>query len=306
MRALRRLRASVLIVLFLSLALGAQAQEALKILRIAAFGGDGILPGEAAALQSLVTSYVMELKMFRVIDESGQEVALREAETAVELGLSKDIAPLAADYVLSGRASKVGTLIVFTMDVTKVTSGEKKSVADTYASVNDLILAARRLTSSLFDRQGSAQGRAPYAAPAPQAPSPSEPSLPAPSLNLISGTWRGDKNVDRVTILPDGRAFAVLASGVRMVLKASVEGSAVIIVQNQPNSPDFYRPGLDLKSAKIVADSARPWRWVFSLSADGGSLTGVKESVFVSVSDKGAVSVDNSYVRDAVWKKLYR
>jgi hypothetical protein len=106
-------------------------------------------------------------------------------------------------------------------------------------------------------------------------------------------------------MLPDGRGFAVLASGVRMAVKASIEGSAVIVSQDQPNSPDFYRPGLDLKSAKAVAASARPWRWVFSLSADGNSLDGVKESVFVTV-DKGAISLDNAYVRAASWTRLYR
>jgi len=122
----------------------------------------------------------------------------------------------------------------------------------------------------------------------------------------VAGTWKGDKNVDRVTITPDGRGFAVLSSGVRMALKATIEGSTVAIAQNQPNSADFYRPSLDLKSARTVAQSARPWRWLFSLSLDGKSLSGVKESVFVTVNEKGAVTIDNNYVRDATWTRLYR
>lgn len=317
MRARPRLGVFVLVALILAASTALSSQEGPKILRVAAFGGDGILPGEAVALQNLITSYVIELKLFRVIDEGGQELALKEAETAMQLGVAKDVAPLAADYVLSGQASKLGSFIVFTMDVTKVSSGEKKSVADAFSSVNDLILAARRLTSSLFDKQAAPQagtspspsGRGDQTAQqtarpvAPQIPAGSNPS---PNLSLVAGTWKGDKNVDRVSILPDGRGFAVLASGVRMAVKASIEGGTVVIVQNQANSPDFYRPGLNLKSAKIVSDGARPWRWVFSLSSDGGSLVGVKESVFVSVNDKGAVSIDNSYVRDAAWKKLYR
>jgi hypothetical protein len=284
--------------LALAAGLGLYAQDSLKVLRVSSFGGDGIQAGEAVALQNLVTSYVIELKMFRVIDESGQELALREAETAVQLGISKDVAPLAADYLLSGQASKIGSYIVFTMGVTKVTSGEKRSVADTFSTVNDLILAAHRLTDSLFEKQGAA-------ASSSSAPQPA-PANSAPGLSLLAGTWRGDKNVDRVTILPDGRGIAILASGLRMRVKVSIEGAAIVVTQDQPNSPDFYRPSLDLKSAKIVAERARPWRWVFSLSADGGSLTGVKESVFVSVTDKGSVSVDNAYVRDASWKRLYR
>jgi hypothetical protein len=273
------------------------------VLRISGFGGDGLQPGEAVALQNLVTSYVIELKMFRVIDEGGQELALKEAETAVQLGFSKDVTPLVADYIMSAKAGKIGSLIVFTMDVTKVASGEKKSVADTFSSVNDIILAARRLTRKLFEKPlNSAVGETSD----PTVPAAAAPANPAPSFSLISGNWKGDKNVDRVTILPDGRGFAVLASGVRMELKVSIEGEAVVIVQNQPNSPDFYRPGLDLKSAKVVAAVARSWRWVFALSADGRSLSGVKESSFISVNEKGVVSIDNSYARDATWKRLYR
>jgi hypothetical protein len=300
----------------------APGQDAAKVLRVADFGGDGISRGESAALQNLITSYVIELKMFRVIDSGGQELALKEAETAVLLGAPKDIAPLSADYVLSATASKLGSVIVFTMDITKVTSGEKKSVADTFASLNDLILAARRLTRGLFEKpqeelvaaspsgRGSGSGGsgpiagtgAALAAPG----APSAPANPAPSLTQIAGTWKGDKNVDRVTLLPDGRGFAVLSSGFRMAVRALIEGSTVVVRQDQPNSPDFYRPSLDLKSARIVAAAGRPWRWLFSLSPDGESLSGVKESVFVTVNEKGAVSIDNAYVRDAAWKRFYR
>ena len=307
MRVNRSWIISAFVMLAVVLSRSVMAQESLRILRVAGFDGDGILPGEAVALQNLVTSYVIELKMFRVIDEGGQELALKEAETAVQLGITKEVTPLAADYILSAKANKIGSIIVFTMDVTKVSSGEKKSVSDTFTSVNDLILAARRLTRGLFDKAPNT----PFGVtPAPTtAATPAEkavPTNPTPSLSLVSGNWKGDKNVDRVTILPDGKGFAVLASGVRMTLKATIDGAAVIIAQNQPNSPDFYRPGLDLKKARIVAGTARPWRWVFALSADGGSLVGVKESSFISGNEKGVISVDNSYVRDAVWKRLYR
>jgi hypothetical protein len=281
-----------------ALAPGSGTQDPARVLRITEFKGEGIQGGEAAAIQSLITSYVVELKMFRVIDSTGQELALREAETAVQLGNSKEIAPLSADYILSARTEMIGSLYIFTMDVTKASTGEKKSVSDTFASENDAILSVRRLTRSLFEKPDSPGAKDRSAPPAA--------SNPSPTLILVSGTWKGDKNVDRVTIFPDGRGFAVLASGVRMSLKATIEGSRVILVQNQPNSPDFYRPGPDLKSARIIAQGARPWRWTFTLSSDGNSLSGTKESVFVTVNEKGVVTLDNNYVRDAVWSRLYR
>jgi hypothetical protein len=305
MRENRSLVASVLLAFVLGAVPSVGAQDGLKILRVAGFGGDGIQPGEAVALQNLVTSYVIELRMFRVIDEAGQELALKEAETAIQLGVKNDVAPLSADYIMTATASGIGTLIVFTMDVTKVSSGEKKSVADTFSSVNDMILAARRLTRALFEKPTGPPATAATAKPETPA-APSVPTNPVPTLSLVAGNWKGDKNVDHVTILPDGRGFAVLASGARMALKASIDGAVVVITQNQPNSPDFYRPGLPPKAARAAAASARPWRWVFALSSDGGSLIGVKESSFVSGNEKGVVTVDNSFVRDAAWKKLYR
>ena len=283
----------------------AAAQDSPRVLRIANFGGDAVLPGEATALQNLVTSYVMELKMFRVIDSAGQELALREAETAIQLGDHKELSPLSADYILSASANKAGGLIIFTMDVTKVASGEKKTVSDSFSSVNDLILASKRLTRALFEKQ-DVQAAQSQSGPAAEASSPPQDTNPAPSLALAAGNWKGDKNIDRVTLLPDGRGYAVLSSGKRMELKAKIEGQNLVIVQNQANSPDFYRPSLDLKAARIVAQGARPWRWVLSLSTDGKSLRGVKESVFVTVDAKGAVSLDNNYVREALWTRLYR
>jgi hypothetical protein len=286
----------------------AQAQETPKVLRIVDFGGLGLAQNESAALQDLVTSYIIELKTFRVTDSSGQELALKEAETAVQLGQSKDVQPLVADYILSAEAEKVGSLLVFKMDVTKASTGEKRSVADSFSSVNDLILASRRLTLTLFNRQDDASQAAPAAAPTPGGsgvPASETVMTGAPSLALIAGTWRGDKNIDRVTLFLDGQGFAILDSGQRMALKATVQGSAVIVEQNQANSPDFYRPSLDLRSARIVAAGARPWRWVFALSADSKSLIGMKESVFVKVTEEGQVSLDNSYVRAAQWTRLY-
>jgi hypothetical protein len=316
------------LVLIVALALSAAvsvAQEPLKILRIRPFGGDGLASGEAAALQNLVTSYVVELRMFRVIDAEGQELALKEAETAVQLGTPKDIAPLAADFILSATAVKAGGLIIFTMDITRVSSGEKKSVADTVATVNELILASRRLTRNLFDRSpetastqpltGGTAGDAPANASnrslgnsgVPEAQPKGSTFQASPMLAQLAGTWKGDKGLDRISMMPDGRGVAVLSTGPSMKVRATVSGQSIMVVQDQPSIPEFYRsPGLDLKTARVVAAQARLWKWIFSLSSDGNNLVGVKESIFVKVESNGTVAVDNNYVREASWIRLYR
>jgi hypothetical protein len=296
----------------LSLSAAAGYADERRVLRIGDFGGDGLSAGEAAALRDLVTSYVGELQAFRLIDAEGQDLALREAETAVQAGSPASVSPLVADYVLAAEASKAGNLIVLGMSVTKVSTTEKRSVTDSFASVSDLILASRRLTRELFSPIAAAMSGGPSSTQAgsetaaPQSGQQAAATNPKPSLSLITGTWKGDKNIDRVSILPNGKGFAILSSGVRMAIKAAIEGTKVVVAQDQPNSPEFYRPALDPKSARIVSAAARPWRWVFSLAADGGSLSGYKETVFVSVTDKGAVSINNDYVREAAWTRLYK
>ena len=100
-----------------------RVSDALRVLRIEECKGVGLQEGESAAVQNLITSYVVELKMFRVIDSKGQELALREAETAVQLGVAKDISPLVADYVLASSMDSIGSQIVFSMDVVKASTG---------------------------------------------------------------------------------------------------------------------------------------------------------------------------------------
>jgi len=296
------------------LALPATAQDGRRVLKIDAVSGDALGPGEAAALRGLISSYALERGGFRIIDSDGRRIALDEAEAAEKAGAGRPVSPLAADYVLTASASRIGGRIALSLDVTKVATGERKSVAEAFADLNDLVLASRRLTAALFDRAFGADADAPAQAAAVAPERPGEPTRagqgagvdPSPRLSGIAGTWNGDKGIDSVSLRPDGRGFALLDSGARMLIKAVVSGSFVIVTQDQPNSPDFYRPDLDPKSARIVSSAARRWKWIFSLASDGSFLKGFKESVFVKVDEKGAVSVDNDYSREALWTRRSR
>ncbi|MDA8425399.1 MAG: hypothetical protein M0Z80_04620 [Treponema sp.] len=312
-----RRRLVPLLVLTAALLQTAAAETGQRVLRVMPFSGDALSAGETTALQNLITSYVAELRAFRVIDTEGQELALKEAETAVQLGVPKNVAPLAADYLLSGDASKVGGIIVFTLDLTTVSSGEKRSVSDTASSVNELILESRRLTRSLFAALTPPQGTGAADFPAGAsvdasgaAPESGQAALTydsSPRLDEITGAWKGDKGLDRISIFSDGRGIAILESGASMRIRASIEGAKVIVTQDQKSIPDYYRsPGLGYEAAKQIAEKARPWRWVFALSSAGDRLIGVKESVFVRVDASGTVAVDNNYVRDSAWTRLFR
>ncbi len=310
------MRKRTLILLLASAALSAAfGQTRQAVVRISPFSGTGVGSSEASMLERLVSSYVSELKAFKVIDDKGQELALLEAEAALAQGLSASVStPLTADFVIEGSIGKIGDVFAFTLDVTKVSSGEKISASDTAPSISDIVLRARALTRSLFG-----QGSAPESAMAPaDVPSAPDAAVAAPGdgaaavatktpmpADLI-GTWRGDKGLETVRIFPNGTGLAVLSGGGTLKLRITIADDSVQVAQDQPNDAAMYRAAsMSYDMAKRIAAEARPMRWLFALSSDGATLFGKKESV--SISGIGAsIEIDNGYVRDASWVRISR
>lgn len=272
-------------------------------------GGAGVGPNEVEALRNLVTSYIVEFNTFRVIDS--EEIGAGRASGAVA---SKALSP--ADFSVTGSILETGSLYVATLVSTNLATGEKRSVSDAFSSINELILSSRRLALALFERNEAAAQEGSYPVATLGGSSTEEPPNPdagsaapaaeeeSPSLAQLAGSWSGDKGVERVNLFADGRGVALLDSGAVMRLKVTISGSIVTIVQDQANLPTFYRgAGIDNVMARSIAAKARPWVWSFKLSADGKRLFGSKESVYVRVSSRGEVSVDNGYVRKAAWTR---
>lgn len=312
------------VMLALGLIVPVRSQAARPVVRILLLKGEAIPAGELLALQNLIMSGVVELDAWRIIDDAGQELALREAESAIALGITRTATPLAADFILGGSLLGGPGALVFTLELTKVLSGEKKSVSETLANGSEAILAARRLVRALFSREtlpvmvaNGSGGTTPAASTGavagkttPTSGGTSGTSLaydPTPTLSKIAGAWTGDKGLDRVSLFADGRGIAILSSGATMRLRASIAGATVSILQDQPNLPEFFRAaGIDFAQADRIAQLARPARWIFSLSMGGDILGGRKETVFVKTDAGGKLSVDNSYTRDASWSRLTR
>lgn len=310
------MRRSTLVLALACLVLGhgfGQARQ--PVLRVSAFGGAGVGASEASTMERLVASYIIELKAFRVFDSQGQEIALSETETALNLGVTTaTVTPLAADYVLGGSLGKIGEIYVFTLEATKVSSGEKLSVSDTAHALSDIVLRSRDLTRSLFGRKDAvtAPAIAPAAvsgSPAPQAEAPAA-SAPgwntAPRLSDISGSWRGDKGLETVRVFSNSTGLAVLTGGGTLKIRLAIRGDLIEAVQDQPNDPNLYRsPSVTFEMARRIATQARPMRWLFRLDTTGQTLVGTKESIAISGSGT-ELKVDNTYVRDASWSRISR
>ncbi|OHD10558.1 MAG: hypothetical protein A2Z96_01955 [Spirochaetes bacterium GWB1_48_6] len=290
------------------------------VLRISPFTDNGAGSSEASMLERLINSYIVELKLFRVIDAKGQEIALMETEAALSLGASATAAlPLTADFIISGMLGKIDNLYIFTLENTKVSSGEKLSVSDTANTISDIVLRARSLTRSLFGKQDppqTASSTMPTSAGATPASSfpvlagvqPAEDAVvfKSPGVKNLVGTWKGDKGLENVRLLPNGTGIAVLSGGGTMKVRISIDADAIMIVQDQPNNVAMYKSvSVTLDMAKKIAAQARPMQWIFTLSPDGLNLSGTKESV--SISGNGTtLKVDNSYQREATWTRISR
>ncbi len=289
------------------------------IVRITPFSASGIGLSEASMLERLVVSYIVELKIFRVIDAQGQESALQETEVALSLGSSLAIAlPLTADYIITGSIGKIGDIFVLTLDNTRVSSGEKLSVSDTAPSISDIVLRSRSLTRTLFGAGPPAALDAskpmqetnipPSAVLEPiEAPAiPPKTVFPAPIIGNLLGTWRGDKGLETIRLFPNATALAILSGGGTLKLRVSFSNDTIEIIQDQPNDVAMYRAAsVPMELAKRIAATARPMKWIFTLSSDGTMLSGTKESI--SISGTGdSLLVDNDYVRSASWVRISR
>jgi hypothetical protein len=290
---------------------GAQARQ--PVIRVSPFIDAGVGSSEASMIERMVASYVVELRAFRVIDSQGQEMALNETEVALSLGSTAPSAmPLTADYIITGTLGRIGEIYVFTLDTTKVASGEKLTVSDTAVSISDIVLRARDLTKSLFGRQDSftaLPGQTSVArssAAIESGPARDLDKRQSPSTADLVGSWKGDKGLETVRLFPNATGLAILSGGGTLKVSVSIAGDTIEIVQDQPNDAIMYRASsVTFEMARRIAAEARPMRWLFTLSSDGQRLTGSKESIAINGSGV-SMKVDNNYVRDASWTRISR
>lgn len=291
----------------------------MAVMRINPFISTSLSSSDAAMMERLVVSYIAELDMFRIIDTAGQEMALSEAESALSLGSANNIIlPLSADFIMSGTLGKIGDLFILTLEVTKVSSGEKLSVSDTAKTISDIVLRAKDLTKALLRVENSQDAQiastasqgvlGPADSPQNGAVMADNPEIPAywdkPEIRDLTGSWNGDKGIETIRILQNSTAIAVLSGGGIVKLRLKIDKSSITVMQDQPNDPVMYRSsGISFADAKKISELARPMEWQFKLSSDKNTLSGIKATSAVS-GRASSLQVDNNYSREAVWTRI--
>lgn len=282
-------RRTFLLVMCGLLTAGLSAQEE-KSLRLGDFTADsGISPNELRAFVDMVSAYLAELKGFRL---QGEETGIDPHEPLAE-----------ADIVVSAHISQVADGLSLEMTLVENGGGNRLMARGSFLSMNELALKSRQFTRNLLTSEFS-DGQEDR-----ELDSVHDAALPTPShgpllLSSFVGTWRGDRGISKVRIYQDGSGVATLSSGITMKLKCAIGPEGLVVEQDQENSYLFYvSKAYPRDVAQKIARQARPMRWVFSPSADLSQLNGIKFSVAVS-GNPDNVTIDNTYSRSALWKKI--
>jgi len=281
-----------LVFAFLALSLAVSAQDARPIVAVLPFEAAGADPDETRTIEGLVQSYVSELQGFRLISTADRDRVLQEQEISAALSDSAKIGNLlSAHFLLAGSVGTIGEDRVLTIEVIKVSSGEKKSASSVHRSMSELALATRGLVQKIF---------------AVEEARPSE-DLSAEEIRTedLVGSWRGDKGIELVKVFKGGKAIAVFSSGAQMELSYRIEGGTVRFTQTSANSIRYYSP-VPYPVAKELVAAAQPMEWIFRLNADATILRGVKVSTGVRYERDRVLEILRDASRDAEWARASR
>ncbi len=243
----------------------------------------------------------------KILNEIGPRLGLQGTQpTNLEIGTQ-----VAARALVAGEANHVGARYYLDLETIQVDNGKTLNrVSGDFTGYDELITGSQGLVFSLFQlsgiNTGPADGGAPSVSRAPvesSAPQSGE-FLPSVNLNLISGTWQGDKGINTVEIQNDGTGVAALDDKNTMKLRVTVDKDQVIVRQDEPNAPKMYLPFFPYSIAVQIVELARPMSWVFRLSSDRNTLDGTKETSFFRIDRGNVVYVDNTYTRTADWHRI--
>ena len=282
-----------MVALVLSMVAIGHAQDQRPVIAILRFEALGVGENESRTVENLIQSYISEFQDLRLVNQTDRDKVLIEQEFASTLNNPEQLANLlSANYLLTGSVGAIGDDRVLSLEVIKVSSGEKKSISEIFKSISELVLGARAVTMRLLERDNSSADTI----------AKNKQTL---SVDDIVGTWKGDKGVEVVRISRGGKAMAILSSSAQMELTWKIDGGELFLLQSSPNSTKFYHP-VPYKIALELLTKAMPMKWNFSLFSDGMILRGTKISSAVSYEGERILEIIHGTTREAEWTRLSR
>jgi len=288
-------RSSSFFVISLFSILSVYAQIRQPVLAILPFSAPKELQNEGLQIEKLVQSHITELHLFRLIATNDRDRLLSEWEFSVNDSLT-DVSNaqqlgnlLSADFLLQGTLGILGSSYILTLEVIKVKTGEKVSFSSIEPNLDVLSANLKTLLLKAFMQQTDTVQTA-----------GAESQKAIRSETEILGTWRGDKGIELVRLLPGGTGQAIFTSGAKMDLRYAVKDGKLLVYQISPNTERYYHP-LPYKVAHQLVSLAKPMRWIFSNLTSNMKLKGKKFSTAVRYEEEQLLEVIHDSERDAEW-----
>ncbi len=274
-----------------------RGQDSRAVIAVLPFEGDTASPEALRLLENQAMGAVLQTGDYRVISQEKrqeilQEIAFSQSELGSRQGRLNLGRQLAAQGLISGRIGKTDNHVYASLNLIKTVTGEViRSKTARFPAMDDMIEGMPSVVLQLFGYQEE---------------SPAERERPGSTdaAARIAGRWRGDKGIETAVLNRDGSGRAVMTGGAVMKLRYQYRDNQFIVTQDQPNRIDFYTGLVPMDVASRLKKEARPMEWVFSLSANGQRLEGIKYTTSFT-KERGIITeIDNSYHRSALWRRL--
>ncbi|MDR2246961.1 MAG: hypothetical protein LBE17_09915 [Treponema sp.] len=205
------------------------------------------------------------------------------------------------DYTFSGRITRNEDGLMLTLEVGESRTGERASLTSVYKTVAELALNARSRVEAAF------VGRFPQAGePAGGALLPERTGEVLTEGSII-GTWKGEPGIAVVRLRRGGRGLAVFSSGAQMNLLYSIENNALQVVQDSPNTEQYYQrqgnrsAAIPYLVARRLAEEAKPMRWELFLYENGTVLRGIKTASVIHYDLERILQVTHGTIQEVEW-----
>lgn len=228
----------------------------------------------AQTVDSLVFSFVKELKAYTIFDRRKvpipSDFPKNSAVDYIFFGTLKGVPEgIKLELVLKGRKEQ------FTRIISKV-----------YGALNKVLLDSRILVLTLFD----------FSMPLEQLAGSQEENEMThefgyiDSIDTLAGSWKGEKGLDRVMILRGGRGMAVFSSGVSISLDLKIDHGYLCVTQKGRLEPRQFLNIPDNIALQAV-EQTNPPEWRFLVSADKKILSGTKLDAQIQYDETAIVNV---------------
>lgn len=195
------------------------------------------------------------------------------------------------DFFCNGKLSFLNQKYTLTLSINNITESQDSIIILTkdYDTYNRIMLESRSLVRELLDKFTTPETNTDKSN---TSDTENVKTTPITDINALSGSWKGDGNVEKVVFLRAGRAVAVLTNGASMQLNLSIQDGILVAIQKGPNQPRFFTT-LPFSVATKASNSAPPTSWELSLSEDSQTLVGIQHTVSVKHNGTDIISIQD-------------